>query len=276
MSIKQMETVFKDISLKGNEKLLMLALADNANDSGVCFPSWNSLIQKTSMSKGSVSKWLKELENNKLVFRVSRNRKNGSRTSNKYLIYPFKNKDILDVEDYILFKECYQSSEVELVQELNYHSSEVELPIGGQSSEVEHLEPSLSSNRNYNHHSKKSGKQKHKPKNKKDSVINILKEYDLSSINEQALNEWMEYKKFNYEKIGITKLVNMLVKYPKEVQQQMVDKSIMNNYQGIFEIKQQQPQQQYKSKSQIENERIDDYFAKQRGDVIDTEIMGSN
>lgn len=87
-------------------------------------------MTKTSMSKGSVSKWLKDLEDKKLVFRVSRNRQNGSRTSNKYLIYPIDNKSNLDEEDYLIFEDLYNSSEVELVQKLNYPSSEVELPKG--------------------------------------------------------------------------------------------------------------------------------------------------
>lgn len=148
MSIKQIQKVFTDTRLKGNEKLLMLAIADNANDSGVAFPSWNSLMTKTSMSKGSVSKWLRELENKGLIFRVSRNRKNGSRTSNKYLIYPYDNKMLLDEEELDIFIEHFnQSSEVELVQDLNMPSSTFELGNRGQSSEVEHLKPSLNFNR---------------------------------------------------------------------------------------------------------------------------------
>lgn len=154
MSIKQIQKVFTDTNLKGNEKLLMLALADNCNDNGVSFPSWNSLMIKTSMSKGSISKWFNELEKKGLLFRVSRNRKNGSRTSNKYLIYPYDNKKLLDDEELEAFSDNFnQSSEVELVQELNIPCSEVELPKGGQSSEVEHLEPSLTFNHHFNHHS---------------------------------------------------------------------------------------------------------------------------
>lgn len=156
MSIKQMITVFNDETLKGNEKLLMLAIADNANDTGVCFPSWNELIRKTSMSKGSISKWFTVLEEKGLLFRKSRNRKNGSRTSNKFLIYPHQNKENLDEEDKLIFEYLFiQSSEVEpsdRVQELNRGCSEVELHKGGQSSEVEHLEPSLILNRQSNRH----------------------------------------------------------------------------------------------------------------------------
>ena len=62
----------------------------------------------------------------------------------------------MDKEDYLIFEHLFiQSSEVEpytIVQKLNRGSSEVEPSTGGQSSEVEHLEPSL----NFNHHSKPS------------------------------------------------------------------------------------------------------------------------
>lgn len=74
---------------------------------------------------------------------------------------------------------------------------------------------------------------------KKETVINILQEKDLSFVNKKALNEWLEFKKFNYQLAGITKLVNMLSKYTFDIQQEIVDKSIMNNYQGLFEPKNQ-------------------------------------
>jgi len=151
-----MTLVFDDTSIKGNEKLLMLSIADNCNDTGVAFPSWGEIMRKTSMSRGSISKWIKVLEKKRLLFRKERKRKNGSNTSNKYLIYPYKNKEVLDEEDYLLFEELFTSSEVELPSsEVELPSSEVELPNGGQSSEVELLEPSLT----FNHHSNE-GKEK--------------------------------------------------------------------------------------------------------------------
>jgi len=158
MSIKQMSMVFDDTSIKGNEKLLMLSIADNCNDTGVSFPSWGEIMRKTSMSRGSISKWLNELENKGLLFRKERKRINGSNTSNKYLIYPHKNKKALDEEDYLLFKELFISSEVELP------SSEVELPNGGQSSEVELLEPSLTFNHHSNQQQEKQGQLKEQAK----------------------------------------------------------------------------------------------------------------
>lgn len=144
MSIKQLNMAFKDTDIKGNEKLLMIALADFSNDSGVSFPSWNSLIEKTSMSKGSISKWLIVLEGKGLLYRVNRKRKSGANSSNKYLIYPRLNYDLMDEEEQIFFKDMFDYDENEII-----HSSTSELA-GSSTSELE-SEPSL-----INHHPKAS------------------------------------------------------------------------------------------------------------------------
>ena len=62
------------------------------------------------------------------------------------------------------------------------------------------------------------------------------KEYD--GVNLSAFNEWMAYKKYK-NKGAITKTLNMLNKYDFQTQQEMVDKSIMNEYKGLFEPKKQ-------------------------------------
>ena len=239
MSIKQMTKVFNDESLKGNEKLLMLALADNCNDTGVAFPSWNELIRKTSMSRGSISKWVKSLESKQLLFKKNRNRKNGSRTSSKYLIYPNENRSVLDEEDYLIFKDLYiQSSEVELppkVQKLNYPSSEVELPNGGQSSEVIPLEPSLtSSNRQSNHH---------------------LPEW----LDKKVWNEWINFRAEIKKKLTSSTIEKQLEFLSKNIDHHtdIINTSIMNGWTGLFPLKQQQKSQQQSFKEQ-DRQRTDD------------------
>lgn len=228
MSIDQMKKVFDDVELKGNEKLLMLALADNSNDTGVSFPSWTTLITKTSMSRGSIAKWLIELEDKGLLFRVGRTRLNGSKTSNKFLIYPHINKDILDEQDYLTFKDLYdQSSEVELgskVQELNYPSSEVELGGGDQSSEVELLEPSLNI---LNHQEKEckgnfSEKKDITPflkienkinKNPISEIINFYKE-NISSKNED-IQETASFNQIALRNADMKKIMKGLINYER-------------------------------------------------------------
>jgi len=76
-----------------------------------------------------------------------------------------------------------------------------------------------------------------KPKNLLEVIVNEkLGEY--TNINQNAFNEWMAYKKYK-NKGAITKTLNMLNKYDFQTQQEMVDKSIMNEYKGLFEPKQQ-------------------------------------
>lgn len=234
MSIKQMTLVFNDESIKGNEKLLMIALADNCNDSGVAFPSWSELIRKTSMSRGSVSKWLAELENKNLLFRKSRNRKNGRRTSNKFLIYPYVNKSILDEEDMLIFEDLFiQSSEVEQsskVQKLNSQSSEVELLRGGQSSELEHLEPSLIINHQIIHH---------------------LPDW----LDKNAWKKWVLYRTEIKKKLTastIKEQINFLSSHINS-HVSIINTSIMNGWQGLFELKQQSQPKSFKQQEQEQN-----------------------
>lgn len=160
MSIKQMTLVFNDESIKGNEKLLMLAIADNANDSGVCFPSWSTLMKKTSMSRNSLAKWLSELEGKKLLFRKQRNRKDGSKTSNKFLIYPYQNEASLDHEDLEIFEDLYTTvpkgelgeTETQSTKSMTTTVPKGELGEGGRVPKGGLLEPSLNINHQFNHH----------------------------------------------------------------------------------------------------------------------------
>ena len=70
------------LALPPGEKLTLLALADNANDEGVCWPSINNLSIKTSMHRTSVMRILGELESRRLITRSS-----DSGRSNTYQIH---------------------------------------------------------------------------------------------------------------------------------------------------------------------------------------------
>jgi len=116
--------------------------------------------------------------------------------------------------------------------------------------------------------------------NKKDEIIYYLKSLDLKEINKVALNEWMEYKEFNYKNIGVNKLLKMLKKHSFEIQQEIVDKSIMNNYKGLFEIKQQNNQsintKQYLTRNEKNAKILSQYFdnKKTTGEIIeDVEVI---
>ena len=72
------------------------------------------------------------------------------------------------------------------------------------------------------------------PEKKKALAVQVPNEY--TNINQDAFNEWLAYKKYK-NKGAITKTLKMLNKYDYKTQQDMVDKSIMNEYKGLFEPK---------------------------------------
>ncbi len=102
-------------NFKGNDLLILLSLSDNASDEGYCFPSWNTIRQKTKVSKGTLSYTLKAFEYFGLIKRVHRKREDGSNKSNEYLIKVFD----IDIEKFKKYKQELslnknQSSENEL------------------------------------------------------------------------------------------------------------------------------------------------------------------
>lgn len=62
MSLKTMNAVWEKSAQEGNKLLILLALADNANDLGFCFPHIDFLIRKTRLSKATVLRNLQALE----------------------------------------------------------------------------------------------------------------------------------------------------------------------------------------------------------------------
>lgn len=79
-----------------------------------------------------------------------------------------------------------------------------------------------------------------------------------SNVNLYAFSEWMAYKKYK-SKGAITKTLNMLNKYDHQTQQEIVDKSIMNEYKGLFEPK-QQPQSFKQQDSQKTEDALDAFL----------------
>jgi hypothetical protein len=70
--------------LSGNRKVVALALADEANDSGVCWPSQKRLARKCRLSTRRLRDHLKALEADSKLVREQRHRDDGSRSSDGY------------------------------------------------------------------------------------------------------------------------------------------------------------------------------------------------
>jgi len=62
MSIKIMSRVWELSSHKGSDLLLLLAIADNANDDGICWPGMSYLAEKVRMSERSIINIIRRLE----------------------------------------------------------------------------------------------------------------------------------------------------------------------------------------------------------------------
>ena len=75
--------------------------------------------------------------------------------------------------------------------------------------------------------------------NKKDIYKErILNDDELSDNIKKSLIEWLEFKKYHYEDIGLTKLIsrvkNQLKDYSEEDIIDVIDESMANNYSGII------------------------------------------
>jgi len=85
MSIAAMTWAFQQ-KLPPTQKLILLALADFANDSGSCWPGVRTVAEKAGVSRATLFRHLDSLEQLRLIQREERTRDNGSTTSNTYFL----------------------------------------------------------------------------------------------------------------------------------------------------------------------------------------------
>lgn len=87
MSVKFLNWAFQLEGLNPTQKVILIALSDNADDEGYCFPSIATLCRKTGLaSKTTIRNNLKILINKGYLSVNERLRKNGSKTSNSYIL----------------------------------------------------------------------------------------------------------------------------------------------------------------------------------------------
>jgi DNA-binding MarR family transcriptional regulator len=68
------------------QKILLMALANYADENGNCFPKQESLAKKTSLGRQSVNKNLKVLEEKGLVKIISQQHEDGRKRNNLYIL----------------------------------------------------------------------------------------------------------------------------------------------------------------------------------------------
>jgi biotin operon repressor len=74
--------------LKGNEKFLLIALANYADENWTCYPGQERLASDIGSTRGTVTKIIASLEEKGYIQRHERRRQDGYRTSNRYLLNP--------------------------------------------------------------------------------------------------------------------------------------------------------------------------------------------
>ena len=83
MSVRAMSWAF-DQPLAPTSKIVLLSLADHADDTGRCWPSISRLAQRATVSKSTVIRCLAALERAGFIGAEKRTRENGGLTSNLY------------------------------------------------------------------------------------------------------------------------------------------------------------------------------------------------
>mgnify|MGYP003675422066 FL=1 len=85
MSVRAMAWAWRQ-QLSGPEKLVLMAIADHADDDGICWPGNAHIGRKCSLSQRSVQRHIKNLIDNGYMVAYRRFRPTGGQTSNRYAL----------------------------------------------------------------------------------------------------------------------------------------------------------------------------------------------
>ncbi len=135
MSIRLMSDVW-ELPLNTNEKMVLLAIADHANDDGVAYPSWERIQKKCSISsKSTITKIMKILEGVGIIEVTKRGDLKEGRKTNIYKVYLSK------------------STHLELIDKLAIEREKHKRTISThlEPSKSTHLEPKMVHTSNSNH-----------------------------------------------------------------------------------------------------------------------------
>ena len=85
MSVRAMAWAWRQ-QLSGPEKLVLMAVADHADDDGICWPGNAHIARKCNLSQRSVQRHIKNLIDNGYMTARRRYRETGGQTSNLYVL----------------------------------------------------------------------------------------------------------------------------------------------------------------------------------------------
>lgn len=102
MSVHYLSACWKLEGLTSTQKFVLISLADQANDSGVCWPSMSSIAKRTCLSDKAVRQAIKQLEAIGML-RIER-KKHDTRdqwVSNRYMLTPENYKQVPTDGEYL-------------------------------------------------------------------------------------------------------------------------------------------------------------------------------
>ena len=89
MSIRRILAALETNDLPSSEKLLLILLADHADDeTGKCWPSQNYIARRSGFSRSTINRTIKRLEGKGLIQIQHRFREDGGWRSNAYIVLP--------------------------------------------------------------------------------------------------------------------------------------------------------------------------------------------
>ena len=89
MSIRRILAALETTDLPANEKLLLILLADHADDeTGKCWPSQNYIARRSGLTRATINRTMKRLEGKGLIRIQHRFREDGGNRSNTYIVMP--------------------------------------------------------------------------------------------------------------------------------------------------------------------------------------------
>ena len=100
MSLDATIWAWKQQEIKPLEKLVLLSLADRADELNTCYPSIKRLCLDTGMAKSSVIKCLQSLEESSLLLKLSVKRINNGFSNNVYQLVGVNNREGLIQQEY--------------------------------------------------------------------------------------------------------------------------------------------------------------------------------
>ena len=210
--------LIRDKSLKANTKILLLVLMTYENKEGFAYPSQPRLIEETGLSKNTLLKCLNELEEKGYIKRVKEKGEN-----NKYYI----NSSI----------KIDTSTSIKINTSEDITSIKIDT---GSSIKIDTLEVLNTSN-------------KKEKENKKSNIDKIIEAYTKNDLLVEAIRDFIKMRSTIKKPLTDRALKGILNKLDTFTTNdldkvEILENSIMNCWQGIFEIKKEAHKGAYQSK----------------------------